>query len=68
MTPATVRAWVAEMKAERRATSQRECADLLGVSPRRLSGWATTDGVKGDAERRTGLAMDALLRGGKPYG
>lgn len=62
MTPADVAAWIADMKEKRIATTDAECARLLGMHPNSIASMKQRG-----ADRRTALACRALAHLMEPY-
>lgn len=62
MTPTAVQQWLADMQSAGLAASERECADLLGVTVETKRKWK-----REGADQRTALACAALLKGLPPY-
>lgn len=62
MAPVDIASWLAEMKSAGLARSEAECARLLGITPNGL-----LHIKRSGADRRTALAMRALLHRLEPY-
>lgn len=66
MTGADFREWLERAQRFGVLRTHGDAARALGVSPQTISAMLR-DGVTGPAERRTALAMTAILRGDKPW-
>lgn len=62
MSPEAVRRWILEMKRLKLATSDAECARLLGISPNTMTKIKREGG-----DMRTALAFRALRLGLEPW-
>jgi len=62
MTAASFISWLADMKSAGLARSDKQCADLLGISAN-----AVVAMKRNGADRRTALACRALLHRLEPY-